>query len=229
MPPNGLLRPLRSLLAMLAGPQLRGRLPHWPDCCPRGLPAGVSCRVLPPSAADNPRKEICSGQARTEIKRSHDSFSPVTDTFRQRDISRTGNSSRQCLVTACSRVIPWQRRSPLLAPRFFLALVSSHLSGIISSLRGVSLPPKGALSEHFATRFQRVSRLPRVPNSRDTWVQRTPARMVGLTIFCLNTTRNAFRFDKSTRYGLDQPFLWCECSRRRTLSAQASASDRCQQ
>src|SRR5690606_23845100 len=82
--------------------------------------------------------------------------------------------------------------------RSFLTLASSRFRRANSSSRGVPAPPKATAPCPWASRFQRVSRVSRIPSSRATWVQLTPGWLACSTAPRLNSALNFLRFDMNT-------------------------------
>src|SRR5690606_11983276 len=82
--------------------------------------------------------------------------------------------------------------------RSFLTRASSRLRRASSSSRGVPLPPKATTPWLWASRFQRVNRVSRIPNSRATWAQLTPGWLACSIAPRLNSALNFLRFDMNT-------------------------------
>src|SRR5690606_17947353 len=82
--------------------------------------------------------------------------------------------------------------------RSFFTRASSRLRRASSSSRGVPAPPKATLPWLWASRFQRVNSVSRIPSSRATWAQLTPGWLACSTAPRLNSALNFLRFDMNT-------------------------------
>src|SRR5690606_29672500 len=143
------------------------------------------------------------------------SLAPVVVTAGRDSQAAAHQSHRKLIAATFDHLIP--QDDPLAKnvaasrkkSRSFFTRASSRLRRASSSSRGVPVPPKATLPWLWASRFQRVNSVSRIPSSRAPWAQLTPGWLACSTAPRLNSALNFLRFDMNTPHGLHRPSRKC--------------------